>query len=118
MSDIPGWSCEFEDEYNIEHTWKLTIMELEFRRVTLACPEQWEVFLDGKQVGYTHLRHGVFSAYCPDSDGELVYEGNPEGDGIFKTEQERLNFLISAAVQIRSRASDEGDEVQWEENQK
>ena len=30
-----------------------------------ACPEQYDVFLDGEQVGYLRLKHGVFRCDYP-----------------------------------------------------
>jgi len=54
-------------------------------------PEQYDVKKDGEQVAYLRLR-GCFTVECPDVGGELVYQAEPEGDGIFK-ECERNVFL-------------------------
>lgn len=62
-----------------------------------ACPEQYDVFKDGQKVGYLRLRHGYFAAYSPSYNGELVYESEPNGDGIFddgEREDEIMNALI------------------------
>jgi hypothetical protein len=56
-----------------------------------ACPEQYDVLLDGKLVGYLRLRHGYFAAYAlPNniSNREFknmkdVYESYTIGDGMF-----------------------------------
>ena len=71
-----------------------------------ACPEQYDVFLDGQQVGYLRLRHGYFSASYPDAGGEDVYNANPEGDGIF--EPEERNFYINAAIASLDKRHQEG----------
>jgi len=58
-------------------------------------PEQYDVKKDGEQVAYLRLRHGCFTAECPDVRGELVYEAEPEGDGMFN-QDEREGFLSAA----------------------
>ena len=65
-----------------------------------ACPEQYDVFKDGKQVGYLRLRHGFFSVECPDACGTLVYETEPRGDGSFYPD-ERRPYLNRAIEEIR-----------------
>jgi hypothetical protein len=64
-----------------------------------ACPEQYDVHLDGEQVGYLRLRHGVFTAETPDCGGKLVYRGEPKGDGIFESD-ERAHYLCRAVAAI------------------
>lgn len=39
-----------------------------------ACPEQYEVFKDGKQVGYYRLRFGEFRVDFPDCGGDTIYK--------------------------------------------
>lgn len=66
-----------------------------------GCPEQYDVFdKDGTQVGYLRLRHGTFTAEVPDVGGELVYEAEPEGDGVFK-DNERMHYLTEAVRAIK-----------------
>ena len=60
-----------------------------------ACPEQYDVFRNGEQVGYLRLRHGEFTAEYPDCGGKFLFELYPDGDGIFEA-YERLNFLSKA----------------------
>ena len=65
-----------------------------------ACPEQYEVFdSSGEQVGYLRLRHGHFTVEVPDVADTLVYEAEPEGDGIFET-KERMYYLYRAINEI------------------
>ena len=73
-------------------------------RITLectcdACPEQYDAFLDGDQVGYLRLRHGYFYASVPDVGGTVVYEAEPNGDGIFEND-ERQFYLNQAKLAI------------------
>ena len=65
----------------------------------LACPEQYDVFKDGEQVGYLRLRHGYFYASIPNYSDEIVYEAEPKGDGMFES-NERMMFLDGAIYAI------------------
>lgn len=60
-----------------------------------ACPEQYDVYKGGNQVGYLRLRHGWFYASVPDCSDNIVYEAEPKGDGIFETD-ERTRYLTEA----------------------
>jgi hypothetical protein len=60
-----------------------------------ACPEQYDVFKDDKQVAYYRLRHGDFTVSYPDAGCEEILIDHPHGDGIFYTD-ERLNYLTKA----------------------
>lgn len=60
-----------------------------------ACPEQYDVFFDDRQIGYLRLRHGWFYAAWPDHMGTEVYEAEPKGDGEFYPE-ERAEYLERA----------------------
>ena len=64
-----------------------------------ACPEQYDALLGGEQVGYLRLRHGYFYASVPDVGGRVVYEAEPEGDGIF-ADHERDGYLHKAKLAI------------------
>lgn len=61
-----------------------------------ACPEQYDVYFGDENVGYLRLRHGWFFAEHMD---EIVFEGSPEGDGVFM-EHERITYLRSAIEAI------------------
>ena len=67
-----------------------------------ACPEQYDVFKDDKQVGYLRLRHGYFYASYPDCSNEVVYDAEPKGDGIFE-DDERDGYLLNAINAIDER---------------
>jgi hypothetical protein len=70
----------------------------------LACPEQYDAYLDGEQVGYLRLRHGEFRVDFPDVGGETIYEAQPGGDGCF-LEDEREFYLDEARKAIKRRLS-------------
>lgn len=68
-----------------------------------ACPEQYDVFLGGEEVGYLRLRHGAFRAWYPNfMSDEIVYSANPKGDGIFYPE-ERDHYLTEAVKALLER---------------
>lgn len=68
---------------------------LDLRMTCGACPEQYDVFKDGERVAYYRLRHGCFTVEYPDCGGELIYEVEPNGDGIFD-DNERVSYMIKA----------------------
>lgn len=85
----------------------MEILGYELRQTCGACPEQYDVYKDGKEVAYLRLRHGHFSASM---DGEVVYAASPKGDGIFDSE-EREHYLTEAikAVIVAKVTASEGD---------
>jgi hypothetical protein len=72
-----------------------SIMGCDLLMTCYACPEQYDVFLEGTQIGYLRLRHGHFTVVYPDVGGVLVYQADPVGDGIFEA-SEREHYLIHA----------------------
>jgi hypothetical protein len=62
-----------------------------------ACPEQYDAYIDGDNVGYLRLRHGSFTV---EYRGMQVYQANPQGDGIFDHDEERRFFLNRACEAI------------------
>jgi len=73
--------------------------DIKLEQTSFACPEQYDAFYKGKQVGYLRLRHGYFSVEYPDCMGELLYEAEPKGDGLF-TDEERDYYLDKAKKAI------------------
>ena len=69
---------------------------IRLERTCFACPEQYDVFVDGEKLGYLRLRHGEFRA---EYRGEDVLWGEPKGDGIFD-EDERDEWLERASRAI------------------
>ena len=76
--------------------------EIHLKQTCGACPEQYDAFHGGKQVGYLRLRHGHFTVDYPDSGGETIYTASPDGDGIFES-HEREKYLSAAKIAIASK---------------
>ena len=78
-----------------------------------VCPEQYDVFLGDRQIGYLRLRWGHFTADYPDVGGELVYEAGL-GDGFagsFETIEERQTHLTAAVKALLARDNKEKEEL-------
>ena len=85
-----------------------------------ACPEAYDVHVEGEQIGHLRLRYGTFRAWYPDIalSGEVVYEARPEGDGVFVA-TERDHYLregVQALVErmIANRIQDQVDPLESE----
>lgn len=97
ISQIGGW----DEPFNMQEAQLPLIKKLysrnglELKMTCGACPEQYEVFKEGKQVAYYRLRHGKFRVDYPNVRGKTIYEAEPLGDGIFEPE-ERLKHLTKA----------------------
>ena len=72
-----------------------------------ACPEQYDAYIDDKQVGYLRLRHGHFRVDYPTCGGETIYEAHPLGDGDFEA-GERDYYLRFAVDAILRRLANDG----------
>lgn len=76
--------------------------KIELVKTCNFCPEQYDAFIDGKQVGYLRLRHGYFAVQYPGPMGEIVYEAEPEGDGLFE-DGEREGYLAAARFNLANK---------------
>lgn len=84
----------------------LTILGCELHLTCNACPEQYDVTKDGRDLGYLRLRHGWFRADYGECGGPTVYEAAPMGDGEFN-DDEREGYLteaVSALLQHHAQA--------------
>lgn len=82
---------------------------------SLAFPEQYDVTLDGRQVGYLRLRHGHFWAYYLDADGARVYEAELSKDfshGIFSTEERDAQLPLALDAIVDTLMKDEPPDVE------
>lgn len=80
------------------------IKGLLFKLTCGGCPEQYDVFMDNKQVSYVRLRHGWLYVSDPSMDNiwwqiDDTDDVNPqlEGDGNFDSPEERYYFLNKIA---------------------
>jgi len=65
-----------------------------------ACPEQYSVYRNGREVGYLRLRHGKFTAeVLVNKKYNQVYRASTKGDGIFE-DDERMIYLNEAIKRI------------------
>jgi len=91
---------DFQEQFDFVRSFNITkIGEYELILTCHACPEQYEVFKDGKQVAYYRLRHGEFRVDLGECGGETIYEAEPNGDGIFDAD-ERFIYLIKAIREV------------------
>ena len=74
----------------------MNILGIELVQTCSACPEQYDAYKDGVEVGYFRLRHGCFTVDCLDTQ---VYVAYPKGDGIFY-EEERYTYLLNGVCRI------------------
>ena len=82
----------------------MIIKGLNFKKTCDACPEQYDVFKDEKQVGYVRLRWGNLTVESPDCGGDLVYE-HYFGDawkGCFDDDNERNKYLLIIANELNN----------------
>lgn len=80
----------------------MNIKGLSFIKTCSACPEQYDVEYDGKQVGYIRLRWGGLTAEYPYVGGEIIY-GVSIGNGWtgeFESEEQRQYHLNNIADKI------------------
>lgn len=82
----------------------------EFHETCGACPEQYDVYLEGKQVGYVRLRWAYLRCDYPDVGGETVYEYGWDGKdaldgylGEFPDDEQRDFHLEKIAQSIYNR---------------
>lgn len=71
-------------------------------RTCSACPEQYDVFYDGRQAGYLRFRFGRFTAYYFPKDSnewDLVYQKKDWSplQGCFENNKDRM-FYIEIAL--------------------
>lgn len=78
-------------------------MKIELHRTSTACPEQYQMLIDGEQCAYFRLRHGDFRVDVPDCGGTTIYEAEPEGEGMFSPGErgEYLGAAIKAVLDYK-----------------
>ncbi len=90
-----------EDFYYDDRGPTLAINGYNFYLTCMACPEQYDIFHNGKQVAYARLRGGRFSIECPDVSGEQVfrYVFDDGWKGSF-ADWERYSYLEASTLAI------------------
>lgn len=90
---------------------QITVDDVRLEMTGSGCPEQYDALVDDQQVAYLRLRHGQFRVDYPkhkSDGGAVIYEGTPEGDGVFKP-HERRRFLLEAKQAIVAAVNAEAD---------
>lgn len=78
-----------------EIVYELTEDKLIFKQTCIASPEQYDVYLEGKQVAYIRLRWGYLSVEYPNVNGIVIYHHKftDEYKGSFDTRKERVKYM-------------------------
>ena len=78
------------------------------------CPEQYDLFKDGVQVGYVHLRGGDLYVSVPDAglESKVIYSHHFDGEenqwkGCFDSKEERARFFVDIANAVNKWLEDE-----------
>lgn len=84
----------------------LAPFELEGATVTMtcwACPEQYDIDLNGTRIGYARLRWGHFHAAYPDVGGQTVYEVDLHDpwQGSFSPEERRKHLPLAVKALLK-----------------
>lgn len=82
----------------------MIIEGLNFKKTCDACPEQYDVFKDEKQVGYVRLRWGYLSCRYPDYEGDEIYSESFDDawKGCFDDNNERNKYLLIIANELNN----------------
>jgi len=73
----------------------INIHGYELQQTCSACPEQYNVSIDGNCIGYLRLRHGYFYAESPGPGGTRVFESQPRGDGSFEFDEREHHLTLA-----------------------
>ncbi len=90
-----------------DYTKRIKAVNIDFELTCGACPEQYDVYIDGKQVAYVRLRWGGLRVTVPGVGGEEVYQysWNNGWLGEFPSHTERKFHLDSIAEILYNRIS-------------
>lgn len=87
----------------------MIIQKLYFIETCEACPEQYDVFKGGRQVGYVRLRWGTVTCDFPDCRGDTIYSHSFDDGwkGSFEDSEERDMYLDRIATAIHAALAQE-----------
>ena len=90
----------------------MIIQKLNFIETCGACPEQYDVFKGGRQVGYVRLRWGTVTCDFPDCRGDTIYSHSFDDGwkGCFDSSEERETYLNRIATAIHAALAQEKQE--------
>lgn len=78
----------------------MQILDCRLDQTCGACPEQYDVYRGDRLIGYLRLRYGYFSARYPDSEGSIVYDCSPKGDGCFDSDEREYHLVLATKALI------------------
>jgi hypothetical protein len=84
-------------------------VKLELRQTCGQCPEQYDVYLDGNEVGYIRHRGGITEAHCPFME-VVFFTTEAEGRGDFE-DNERDGILTKCCAAILNALGHEGHDT-------
>ena len=85
------------------------MIKVELHQTCSACPEQYDMYVDGENIGYFRTRHGYFMV---EYLGRVVFESDVEGDGGF-TAEERGFFLEEGIHAVLEAHSGSGNDFSY-----
>lgn len=84
---------------------------VELKRTCIACPEQYDMLLNGELVGYFRLRFGCYTVTVrpwTDSAREVISELYGDAmTGVFDTDDDRDFYLYRGVVAVLNRLGKE-----------
>lgn len=87
----------------------MIIQKLNFIETCGSCPEQYNVFKGGRQVGYVRLRRGTVTCDFPDCRGDTIYSHSFEDKwkSSFEDSEERDTYIDRIATAIHAALAQE-----------
>lgn len=84
---------------------RVKAVNFDFERTCGACPEQYDVYLEGNQVGYVRLRWGSLRCDYPNVGGETIYQHSFRDafSGCFDNDEQRDYHLDLIAQTVYNR---------------
>ena len=74
------------------------VMTIKLVKTCAGRPEQYDAFIGDRQVGFLRLRHGLFTVYYPDGNGDEMYCSRTDGDGEFTNDERK--YKLDYAVKV------------------
>jgi hypothetical protein len=95
----------------MNYTKRIRTVNVEFHNTCCACPEQYDVLIEGKQVAYVRLRWGNLNVTIPDVGGQNIYSYSWDDGflGQFPNNEEReyhLDLIAQILYNINNAETD------------
>lgn len=96
IAKVDTMLAQFEEEYLQGVVCPETIT---IKLTCISCPEQYEVYSDGDEIGYLRFRYGLWEVWYTVIDRTLLYKAMWEGEPYkseFETQEKRAEELNRA----------------------